>query len=718
MAEQHDVSRIPPRIGRIIELAYNVWWSWHPAARDLFRDMDYPLWRNSGHNPVKMLFETTLDNLEGAAEDPEFLALYDRVIADFDKDIKSEYLWFASQPRQMNGPVAYFSMEFALHNSLPIYAGGLGILAGDMCKEASDLGLPLTGIGFMYPQGYFHQHVSEDGWQQEIFQQLNFKAAPIKQITLADGNPVIATVQLAERPVSLAVWVVQVGRVPIYLLDTNLAENSLDDRKLSARLYTAEAEIRIQQEIILGIGGVRVLKSLGVQPAVWHANEGHSAFMTLERIRSSVHDGLNFETAFKNVSDATVFTTHTPVASGHDVFQRGLIEKYFKIFWQEMGIDQERFMQLGAPDSQGYAGFNMTALAINIARQSNAVSRLHETETKKMWRVVWPDRTEDHIPIIHITNGVHGPTWIANEWRELYEKYLGRSWEKWQDEPEFWKHLRNIPNEEIWAVHRAMKSRLIEVVMGRAQLRWAEGDVSGNQIISMGALLNPNILTIGFARRLTDYKRAAMIFQDSERLKKILTDPIYPVQLIFAGKAHPNDFGGKQILQRIYNLAKDRQFQGRIAFVEDYDMHFAHYLTHGSDVWLNNPRRLLEASGTSGMKAALNGVLNMSVRDGWWDEAYNGLNGWAIGPGPEGADAANQDTLDAESIYQLLENKVKPLYYTRDYDGVPNEWVKMIKESVLSILPNFSTTRMVKEYTGKLYLAKDGQKTLSQPRLA
>jgi starch phosphorylase len=699
-------NRVPPRIDRIIELAYNVWWSWHGVARELFMSLDYPLWRTSGHNPVKMIYETKSENLEGAAEDPAFLEFYDRVMAEFDEDTKSDKSWFFRQPKKLNGPIAYFSMEFALHNSLPIYAGGLGILAGDVCKEASDLGLPLMGIGFMYPQGYFHQHVSSDGWQQEIFNELSFNEAPIVPIKTAHGEKILARVNLVDRAVSLAVWQVQVGRIPIYLLDTNLQENTPEDRHLSARLYTAEPEIRIQQEIILGIGGVRILNTLGLSPAVWHANEGHSAFMTLERIRTEVQNGLSYEEAFQNVTSSTVFTTHTPVASGHDAFDQGLMEKYFRNFWPEMGMDQSRFMRLGQPDNQGHSSFNMTALAINTSARCNAVSRLHEFETKKMWKIMWPDLPEEKMPITHITNGVHGPTWIANEWSELFGKYLGHHWQKWQDDGEFWKYLSNIPDEEIWEIHKGLKSRLIEVIMGRAQLRWADGDVSGNQVISMGALLNPTIMTIGFARRLTDYKRAALIFRDSERLRKIVTNPSFPVQIIFAGKSHPNDHSGKHILQRIFSSARDPKFQGRIAFVEDYDIHFAHYLTHGVDVWLNNPRRLQEASGTSGMKAGMNGVLNMSVRDGWWDEAYNGLNGWAIGAGPEGAHALDQDKLDAESVYDLLENNAVPLFYEQDHNGIPHRWVKMIKESILSILPRFSTTRMVKDYARRLYLAE------------
>jgi starch phosphorylase len=704
MDELEAKNRIPERISRIWDLAYNVWWSWQPEARELFQQLDYPVWRTSGHNPVKLIYETSKDNLEGSAEDPDFLMLYDRVIGDFDQALNSTILWMSRELLAPTGPVAYFSMEFALHSSLPIYAGGLGILAGDMCKEASDLGVPLLGIGFMYPQGYFHQHVSPQGWQQEIFQKLNFNEAPIRRVKSVSGGLEITKVQLAEREVALAVWMVQVGRVPIYLLDTDLAENDPRDRQLSARLYTSDPESRLKQEIILGIGGTRVIRALGHEPVIWHANEGHSAFMGLERIHCEIERGGDFNSAFQKVRESTVFTTHTPVDYGHDFFSPELMEKYFATFWPQMGIDKERFMRLGQPDNQSRTGFNMTALAINTSRDFNAVSRLHETATKKMWRGFWPDRTEDTMPVRHITNGVHGPTWIANEWREIYIRYLGRDWERWQDELEFWKHVRNIPDEEIWQIHQNLKKRLIEVIKGRAQLRWADGDVTGEQVISMGALLNPGILTIAFARRLTDYKRAAMIFQDCERLRKLLTNQRYPVQIIFTGKSHPNDDSGKHILQLIYTYSLDCRFQGRIAFVEDYDMHFAHYLTRGVDVWLNNPRRMQEASGTSGMKAAMNGVLNLSVRDGWWFEAYNGRNGWAIGPGPEGADSPQQDQIDAEAIYQLLENQIIPLYYDQDHNGVSHEWVKMIKESILTILPRFSTARMVKEYTRKFYM--------------
>ena len=696
--------KIPERISRISELAHNIWWSWHPKARDVFRALDYPLWRASGHNPVKQLYDTDQAKLQSAAEDPVFLALFDSVMAAFDAEMKATDTWFSSHyPHRLTGPIAYFSMEFALHNSLPIYAGGLGILAGDMCKEASDIGLPLVGIGFMYPQGYFHQHVSADGWQQEIYQQLNFKEAPISQVLSQDGRRTIAQVTLAGRPLAIAVWLVRVGRVQIYLLDSNVEENTPEDRQLSARLYTADPETRIQQEIILGMGGVRVLRALGLQPAIWHANEGHSAFMSLERMRQEVEKGASFDEAMARVRAATVFTTHTPVPSGHDVFSADLMEKYFAHYWAWLGIDKARFLELGHPDNRGQSGFNMTALAINTSRRQNAVSRLHERETRKMWRIAWPNLPEEQIPLSHITNGVHVPTWIAFEFVRLFEKYLGKGWLKAQDTADFWKPILNIPDEEIWAIHRSLKSRLIEVIMGRAQRRWADGEVTAQQVVAMGALLNPQVLTLGFARRFTEYKRPVLILSDLERLKKIINNPWRPVQIVFAGKSHPADYSGKYLLHRVYAIGQDREFQGRIAFVEDYDMHLSRYLTHGIDVWLNNPLRLLEASGTSGMKAAINGIPHLSVRDGWWEEGYNGSNGWAIGEGPEAGYSPEQDKNDAEALYRILEEKVVPLYYQQDRNGISHGWVGMVKEAICSIIPRFCACRMAKEYTTQLY---------------
>jgi len=707
--------KIPERISRIDEIAHNVWWCWHPKARDLFRSLDYPLWKSNGHNPVKILFDTSPEKLRSAASDPEFLALYDQVISDYDREMKLSEKWFSKQhPDTMKGPVAYFSMEFALHNSLPIYAGGLGILAGDVCKEASDCGIPLVGIGFMYPQGYFHQHVSVDGWQQEIYQQLNFIEAPINRLYSPQGRRSIVEVAMANKMISIAVWQVKVGQVTIYLMDTDIEENHQHDRTLSARLYNADPETRIQQEIILGIGGVKVLRALGISPSIWHANEGHSAFMSLERIREYTQAGMKFDDALEKVRKSTVFTTHTPVAGGHDVFHPDLMEKYFAAFRPSLNIDKERFLQLGCPDIRDHRGFNMTALAINTSNKCNAVSKVHETETRKMWQERWPDSSLDDIPITHVTNGIHVPTWIGLEFTQLFEKYIGVDWLECQDDISRWAKIRDIPDSELWSVHRLFKRRLIEIIAERAQKRWKEGDTQPQQIIAAGTLLDPDVLTIGFSRRFAEYKRAALILQDIPRLSKIVNNPWHPVQIVFSGKAHPNDFAGKSVLNRVYNIARERAFHGRIAFIEDYDMHVARYLIHGVDVWLNNPWRPLEASGTSGMKAAINGIPNLSVRDGWWNEGFNGLNGWAIGKGPEGADSTEQNEEDAESLYRLIEERVVPAYYQRDRQGVPHNWVNMSKESILAAMPNFCARRMMKEYTEKLYLPliKDGDKDI------
>jgi glycogen phosphorylase len=704
MLDNSLIIKIPERINRLAELAYNIWWTWHPQARDIFRILDYPLWRTSRHNPVKLLYETTAEKLQVAAEDPAFLTVYDAVMAAFDADILKPDTWFARHyNKDFTGNIAYFSMEFALHSSLPIYAGGLGILAGDICKEASDLGLPLVGVGFMYPQGYFHQHVNADGWQQEVYEQLNFNEAPIQPILSPNGQRTIAQVMLANRVLSIGVWLVKVGRVNIYLLDTDIEGNSKEDRNLSARLYSADPDLRIQQEIVLGIGGVRVLRSLGINPQIWHANEGHSAFMGLERIREKIIEGYKFESAFKLVQASSVFTTHTPVASGHDVFSQTMMDKYFADFWPSLGIKNEQFMALGQARNSGQTGFNMTALALNSAQQRSAVSSLHEMVTRKMWQSVWPETALNQVPITHVTNGVHAPTWLCYELVELFNKYLGQDWLEKQDDAALWERLRDVPDREIWEIHRSLKSRLIEVIMGRAKQRWQDGEVTAHQVLSMGALLNPQALTIGFSRRFTGYKRPALILSDLERLKKIVNNRWCPVQIVFSGKSHPADFSGKEAIYQICTVARDRQFQGRIAYIEDYDMHLARYLVQGIDVWLNNPLRLLEASGTSGMKAGINGVPNLSVRDGWWEEGYNSYNGFAIGSDWQSGSSPDQDHADAESIYTLLEEKIVPLYYQQDRTGVPHEWIKIIKESIISIMPNYCARRMVKEYADKLY---------------
>jgi starch phosphorylase len=698
-------AKIPERISRIKDIAGSLWWSWHPSARNMFRGLDYPLWSLSIHNPLQQLYEISHEKLEAAAQDAAFLNLYDTAVADFDNEKKEGSSWSVIDPSlSLSGPVAYFSMEFALHNSLPIYAGGLGVLAGDLCKEASDMGLPMVAVGFMYPQGYFRQRISAEGWQEEEYQQLDFSKAPVSPILSKNGQKCLVKVKLNNRTLHIGAWLVNVGRVNLYLLDTGLEENDPQDRQLSSRLYTADREQRLKQEIILGIGGVRVLRELGIKPAIWHANEGHTAFMMVERIREEVAAGASYEKALESVQNTSIFTTHTPVPAGHDTFNNPLVEQYFKEYWPSLDIDGPTFMNLGHVNEDSDASFNMTILSMKTASHRNAVSRLHGVVTRRMWCGLWLECTEDDVPITYVTNGIHVPTWIAQELRTLYEKYLGEDWLDKQDDIEMWRHIDDIPDHELWQTHQELKGKLFHVILERAQVRWAKGEASPQQILTMGSLLDHSTLTIGFVRRFAEYKRPSLLFQDIERLKRIVNNTWRPVQIVFAGKSHPADTASKLLLQRVHTMARDRSFQGRIAFLEDYDMHLSRYLVQGVDVWLNIPRRLQEASGTSGMKAALNGVIHLSVPDGWWHEGYNDGNGWAIGDDTIKISAEEEDKSDASALYSLLEEKVIPLYYTRDRRNVPLAWVAMMKKSISSIAPVFSSRRMLKEYGAKMYL--------------
>ncbi len=706
-----SVSKLPRRIDGLSELAYNLWWSWHIEARQLFKALDNPLWKATGHNPVKLLQQIAPYRLVAVAQDPLFLKKYDSVMSDF-KDAMSEGdTWFNTKyPHLAQHTIAYFSLEFAIHNSLPLYAGGLGVLAGDYCKESSDLGLPMVGIGFMYPQGYFNQHISADGWQEEFYEQLNFGEAPISPVLTAHGQPMNVEVPLDTRSVRITVWQVNVGRVKLYLLDTNVEGNSPPDRELSARLYAGDQEMRLQQQIIIGIGGVRVLRALGIQPVIWHVNEGYAAFMILERVRELVAKGLNFTEAANLVRATTVFTIHTLVSAGSDVFSLDLVEKYFHRYWSHLGLDRKRFLELGIQGTDNSA-FNTTVLGLRMADYRNGVSQLHGGTCRRTWHSLWPDKEEKDVSISSVTNGVHVPTWIAPQAARLYETYLDHDWLKRHDDPTLWEKVLDIPDEEIWATRLWLKNKLISAVKERARRRWVQDHVEPAQALAMGGLLDPEALTIAFCRRFTSYKRATLIFHDFDRLKRILQNELQPLQIIFAGKAHPNDERGKQLIQKIYNAAKAPEFGGQIVFVEDYDMHMARYLVHGADVWLNTPQPLHEASGTSGQKAALNGVLHLSVLDGWWCEGYNGKNGWTIHGDSETSDSADQDKTDAEALYRLLEDKVVPLYYDRDINGVPHGWIQVIKEAIRSNAPLFSARRMAKEYTEQMYLpaAQDSQ---------
>jgi len=692
---------IPERLKRLPELATDLWWTWNPQAREVFRLLDYTLWRQTAHNPVRMLRSLSPEALDSAARDDRFLALYDAALDALDGARTARDTWWQHTFNDSSGPIAYFSAEFALHQSLPIYAGGLGVLAGDHCKEASDLGLPLIGIGFMYPQGYFHQSVSPEGWQQESYERLNWDDAPVEPAITPDGSPCIVPVPLGNRSVLVQVWRVRLGRVKLYLLDTDLEENAPWDRELSARLYGGDRETRVQQEIILGIGGVRALKALGSQPLVWHLNEGHAAFVVLQRIRDSIEGGLSFDEALAEVRRTTVFTTHTPVAAGHDAFPFNLVETHLAGCWGTLGEYRDRFMQLGSYDNGSGAQFNMTALALRTAERVNAVSQLHGVVTRDMWAPMWPGLEPEQRPVRSITNGVHMPTWLSNEMARLFDDYMPSDWRERHDDPALWQRVHEIPDEELWNARTALRQYLFAFVRERARQRWRDEQVSVARVVAAGTLLDPNALTIGYARRFTGYKRAELIFHNPERLQRILNASRRPVQIVFAGKAHPNDETGKHHIQQVYRRAIDPMFGGRLAFVDDYDLHVAHFLVQGCDVWMNNPRKPMEASGTSGMKASLNGVPHFSIGDGWWAEGFTGENGWLIDAGDEGSPEA-QDAADAARMYDILENQIVPAFYDRD-NGIPRRWLALVRHAIASVAPRFCTRRMVKDYVDTMY---------------
>lgn len=697
--------KLPEKINRLSELAHNLWWSWTPEARELFRRLDYPLWRQTQHNPVLMLKILSADRLQQAVNDAAFVRLYNKVMIKFDREMQNGHSWFSTQyPEYTKKTIAYFSFEFGLHNSLPIYSGGLGILSGDHAKETSDLGLPFVGIGFMYPQGYFRQRVPSHGWQEAVYQQIDMSEAPILPILDKTGHEKLISVDLGGRQVYARLWHVQVGRIPLYLLDTDVDENDPWDRELSARLYSGDSEMRIRQEIMLGIGGVRALRALGIHPHVYHMNEGHSAFLLLECIREKVVDGLTFTEAARAVHKQSVFTTHTPVPAGHDAFAFHMIDQYFAGFWEQMGISREHFLNLGGHEENWGMAFNMTILALRLSGQSNAVSKLHGEVSRKMWHEVWPQKRVDEVPITSITNGVHVPSWISSEMSQLYAKYLGPDWSERHDDPTLWEKLADVPAAELWEMHMHLKRKMVGFLREHVRRRWIDGRNDPTQILTGGTLLDPDALTIGFARRFATYKRATLIFRDFERLKRILLDTHRPVQFVFAGKAHPADDPGKRLIQEVYNLAKHSELGGRVAFIEDYNMHMARYLVQGVDLWLNTPRRPREASGTSGMKAALNGIPNLSILDGWWAEGYNGANGWAIGGNVDFNNMDEQDQHDAQSMYQLLEDEIVPLFYGRDHDNIPRGWVDLMRETIRSNAAQFSMRRMIKEYTTQLYI--------------
>ena len=687
---------IPDRISGLRELTYNLWWSWHPQARMLFKMLDRQAWKESVHNPVKMLKEISREILESAVKDSEYLNYYDGVIARFHEDITTKACWFSENVIDSTClPIAYFSAEYGLHRSLPFYAGGLGFLAGDHIKECSDLGVPLVAVGFMYPEGYLRQKIRMEGWQENVDEVLDRDAAPIVRMLNEKDKQLVVKVPFIDPPIYVAVWKVDVGRSPLYLIDTDIDINDPWNRSIAYHLYIGDIEQRLRQEIVLGIGGSEVLNTLGIRHSVLHLNEGHCAFALLERIRERIEEGMSFEKASEQVRATSVFTTHTPVLAGHDVFPFYLMDKYFSHYYPLLGLGRDDFLQLGTHPDYPTAGFNMTAFSLRMSYYHNGVSRRHGEVSRHMWQLLWPDKKEEDVPIDSITNGVHVPTWIEPKIELLFNKYFGPDWLKDQDNSVIWERIDDIPDEELWQVHYWLKMKLINFVREQARRRWLENRVSPFNIIASGTLIDPTALTIGFARRFASYKRTDLIFHDLGRLKKLLNHRWRPLQIIFAGKAHPSDDDGKRILQRIFNFTHDPEMGGRIAFVENYDEQLAQYMVHGVDLWLNNPVPPLEACGTSGMKASLNGVPHLSILDGWWIEGFNGKNGWAFSGGG--------DDQDADAIYTLLENEIVPLYYKVDDDGIPHDWVKIMKKAIVSNAPLFSARRMTKEYVQKFY---------------
>ncbi len=702
---------IPARISRLHELAYNLWWSWNADAQNLYRAIDADLWQQSLHNPVRLLREVAPERLQTLAEDQGFLAQYDQVTQTFDAYMNDTQTWFAqTHPEQLGQTIAYFSMEFGLHESLPIYSGGLGILSGDHCKEASDLGLPLVAVGFLYPQGYFSQRINADGMQEATYNKLRFSEVSATPAVTPDGEEIAINVDLPGRKVYAKVWKVAVGRITLLLLDTDVAPNAPNDRVLAAHLYGGDHEMRISQEIVLGVGGVRALRALGLKPALWHMNEGHAAFLGLERIRELVSEaGLTFAEAHEAVAANAVFTTHTPVPAGNDAFGLDLIDRFFNNYWGQLGLNRDQFMDLARQDQSWGPSFSMTVLALRLSDQHNGVSKLHGDVSRRMWQFLWPGVDVDEAPITSITNGVHTTTWLAPALGQFYDRVLGTAWRQHVDEPQVWEPIEHASDKELWDIHNQLKAELIAYVRERVKqhrLRLGEGAL---QIEEAANLLDPRAFTIGFARRFATYKRATLIFRDLERIRRLLQSTERPAQIIFAGKAHPADEPGKALIQQVYRLSRQPGFSGRVVFLEDYDMDMARKLVSGVDLWLNNPIRPYEASGTSGEKASLNGVPNCSILDGWWVEGYNGKNGWAFGEQREYQNAELQAEADALALYAVLEQEIVPLFFERDGQGVPIRWLRVMKEAIRTLAPEFSMARMVKEYTERLYIPGEQQ---------
>jgi starch phosphorylase len=709
---------LPPELESLRELAYNLRWTWEHEVIDLFIRLDNELWETSLHNPVLMLGTIAQDKLNRAAADGGFLTQLARVYQRHQDYMLAKDTWYEEKhgKTKSNQLVAYFSAEFGLTEALPIYSGGLGILAGDHIKAASELGLPLVGVGIVYQEGYFRQYLNKDGWQQELYPMNDFYNLPLVQVQNEDGSAVIVDVDFPGRKVYAQIWKAQVGRVSLYLLDTNISQNNQEDQDITDALYHGDSELRMKQEIILGIGGMRALTALGIKPAVCHMNEGHSAFLGLERIRLLMRDRkLSFAEAKEVAAAGQLFTTHTAVPAGIDKFTPELVEYYWGAYYRELGLSKEEFLALGRNCAGQASGdcagrvvdptepFSMALLAINLSSKVNAVSALHEDVSRKLFKDAWPGLPVSEVPISHITNGIHTRSWISREIGDLYERYLGPKWFESIDDSKLWSRVEEIPDEELWRLHERRRQRLVSFCRSRLRAQLEQKGALPSELKEAQEVLDPNVLTIGFARRVATYKRATLLLKDMERLTAILNNKSRPVQIVIAGKAHPEDQPGKELIRQVVHFARESASRHRFVFLEDYDMNVARWMVSGVDVWLNTPRRFLEACGTSGMKVAFNGGINLSILDGWWDEAYEAKIGWAIGKGEVYADPIYQDEVESNTLYDLLEKELVPSFYERDDDGLPRTWIARMKASMIKLCPIFSINRMVRQYALSMY---------------
>lgn len=699
--------QLPKRIEKLQTIANNLWWSWNTEFLRLFKQIDRDLWETVEKNPAKFLKLVSQERLEEASKNQDFLKQYDKTVENFENYNESKSTWFSrNYPDNKTDLIAYFSAEYGLDQILPIYSGGLGILSGDHLKSASDLGIPLVAVGLLYKNGYFHQKINGYGDQETEYRKIDISSLPIKPVKDVNGNDLIIFVKFPKRRLYLKVWQIEVGRVNLYLMDSDIEENHEEYRNVTTTLYGGDQEMRIQQEIVLGMAGVNLLKTLGLDPTIYHMNEGHSSFLIIELIKEVMKEKqVSFEMARDIVSSKTVFTTHTPVPAGNDIFPLDLVERYFKDYWDRLGISKEEFFKMGMePEPKPNVGFNMGILALKVAGKKNGVSKLHGAVSRELFNDVWPEIAADESPITYVTNGIHTCSWLAQNLKELYNEYLMPYWQDHIYQDFVWEKIEEIPNEKLWNAHLERKQKLIEVIKENTTTRLKRSGYRYEEINEITSKLNPNALTIGFARRFATYKRATLLFRDLERITQILNNNDKPVQIIIAGKAHPADKEGQDLIKYIHEISMKPQFKGKIFLLENYNIAMSRYLISGVDVWLNTPRRPMEASGTSGQKASVNGAVNFSILDGWWAEGYNQKNGWAIGTNAEYENYEVQDNSDSESIYQILENKVIPAYYEKNENGISEKWMEYMKNSIISTGGKYSTARMLVDYCNNLYM--------------